>query len=146
MGASVNHQAPVSRPVLPNLDWHAGAVEGEREEHLLALETVVSGGELQLGEAEGVTEVEHAVHIRIREVAEELGRLGAWQSRAKERHRERDGDDDDDDDDDDDADDDDNAREKGETERVGEKREEGQPQSGGSGVTHNRTFFRAWRW
>ena len=39
------------------LDGHPGAVEGKGEEDLVALEPVVGGGKLELGEGEGVAEV-----------------------------------------------------------------------------------------
>ena len=59
------------------LDGHARAVEREGEEGLVALEAMVCGRELELGQREGVAEVQHAVHVRVREVTEELGGLGA---------------------------------------------------------------------
>lgn len=74
------------RSRLTHLDGHARAVEGEGEEHLLALQAVVRGCELQLGQAESVAEVEHAVHVRVREVAEELWGLGACDSGERAVH------------------------------------------------------------
>jgi hypothetical protein len=60
------------QPVGAGLDGHAGAVEALREEHALAAEAVVGGGELQLGQGEGVAQVEQAVHVGVGEGAEEL--------------------------------------------------------------------------
>ena len=54
------------------LDGHACAVEREWEERLLAEHALVRGGELGLGERERVTQVQLAVHVRIREGDHEL--------------------------------------------------------------------------
>ncbi|RDX89166.1 hypothetical protein CR513_29137, partial [Mucuna pruriens] len=63
-------------------DRHAGAVESEGEEDIGAAEAVEGGGELELGEREGVAEVEVAVHVREGEVAEEfLARRGGFIAR-----------------------------------------------------------------
>mmetsp|Transcript_14187 Transcript_14187/g.34398 ORF Transcript_14187/g.34398 Transcript_14187/m.34398 type:complete len:217 (-) Transcript_14187:76-726(-) len=59
------------------LDGHAGAMKGKGEEHLVAVQSMIRGGELELGQTEGVAQMKHAVHVRVGEVAEELGRLGA---------------------------------------------------------------------
>mmetsp|Transcript_23383 Transcript_23383/g.73198 ORF Transcript_23383/g.73198 Transcript_23383/m.73198 type:complete len:259 (-) Transcript_23383:34-810(-) len=58
--------------VRTGLDGHPRAVEGEGEERVLAAEAVVRARELQLGQAEGMAEVQEAVHVGIREVAIEL--------------------------------------------------------------------------
>lgn len=47
-----------------SLDGHTSAVETEGEESVLSLKSVVTSGELGLGDGVGVTEVEHAVHVR----------------------------------------------------------------------------------
>ena len=48
-------------------------MEAKREEHVEAFEALVVGAELGLGEAEGVAQVEAAVHVRVRESHHELG-------------------------------------------------------------------------
>ena len=55
-----------------SLDGHTSAVEAEWEERVLDLELLVPGGELSLGHSEGMTQVETAVHVRIREGDEVL--------------------------------------------------------------------------
>lgn len=62
---------PTLLPVV-HLDGHAGAVEALREEHILATQSVVRRCKLQLGQGEGVAQVQHAIHIRVREGAKEL--------------------------------------------------------------------------
>lgn len=57
-----------------NLDGHAGAVEALREQHVVAAQAVVCGRKLQLGQGEGVSQVEHTVHVWVGEGAKELGR------------------------------------------------------------------------
>ncbi len=54
---------------------HTRAVEGPWEEGTLALHTLVTSSELDLGEGEGVTEVERTVHISVRDGSEPLGVL-----------------------------------------------------------------------
>ena len=54
------------------LDGHAGAVEGEGEQHVLAAVALELRPEDGLGQAEGVADVQHAVHVRVRERHDEL--------------------------------------------------------------------------
>lgn len=45
------------------LDGHARAVESLREEHVLAAQAVEGGRKLELGEREGVAQVQDTVHV-----------------------------------------------------------------------------------
>ena len=66
-------------------DRGAGAVETEAPQHLLTLVAIVPCGELGLGEGEAVTEVQGAVHVRVRERHEELGFFGVRAQRGWDR-------------------------------------------------------------
>lgn len=58
-------------------DGHTGAVEGEREEDVVALDLLVAGGELGLGQGEGVAQMELTVHVWVGEGQHEfLGVFG----------------------------------------------------------------------
>ena len=59
------------------LDRHAGAVESEGEQNLLAQQTLESRGEISLGNGECVAKVQATVHVRVREGAKVLLPLGA---------------------------------------------------------------------
>lgn len=50
-------------------------MEALREEHIVAAQAVVRGRKLELGQREGVAQVQHAVHVWVGEGAEELGVL-----------------------------------------------------------------------
>mmetsp|Transcript_20342 Transcript_20342/g.56677 ORF Transcript_20342/g.56677 Transcript_20342/m.56677 type:complete len:271 (+) Transcript_20342:2879-3691(+) len=58
--------------VSTGLDGHAGAVESLGEQHALAAQTVVGSGELKLGNAESMTQVQHSVHVGVRKVTKEF--------------------------------------------------------------------------
>lgn len=60
-------------PHAAHLDGHAGAVEALREQHILAQQPVVGGSKLELGQREGMTQVQHAVHVGVGEGAKVLG-------------------------------------------------------------------------
>lgn len=51
---------------------HSCTVEAEGEEDAFSQQTLVAGHELCFGEREGVSEVQHAVHVRVRKRREVL--------------------------------------------------------------------------
>merc|ERR1712091_1165 len=76
-----------SQLVSARLDGHACAVKPLREEHVLTAQTVVGRSELQLREAERVSQVQQPVHVGVREIPEELlPPIGAWRRRRRLEH------------------------------------------------------------
>jgi hypothetical protein len=64
---------------------HARAVEAERKEHHLAAHAVERRGDLRLGHGERVTEVQAAVHVRVRERGQILLATGSGRGVLLER-------------------------------------------------------------
>lgn len=57
------------------LDGHASNVKAVREEDALAEHALVARCELNLGDGEGVAEVQGAIHVRVGEVSEPFGEV-----------------------------------------------------------------------